>query len=201
MNKLNDFGVVPASTGNIYKKGNRLYDLSCSSTITANGGGLGAQGGALYLTDIEYKDGVAYVQKDVLDLDGEVGNNVDNEYEYRIRKLTPLTCWRLMGFSEEDFLTAKLNSREKAKELIEEYEPDRHLEMMQYTEQKKVSQMSNTNLYKQAGNSIVVDVLYYIYKELYKAMPYLFENIQLLSLFSGIGAFEMALNRLYETET
>lgn len=47
---------------------------------------------------------------------------------FRIRKLTPKECWRLMGFDDTDF--------EKA---------------------EKVN--SNTQLYKQAGNSIVVDVL------------------------------------------
>ena len=53
----------------------------------------------------------------------------------RVRKLTPKECWRLMGFSDEDFeKAAKVNS--------------------------------NTQLYKQAGNSIVVDVLYNIFKEL-----------------------------------
>lgn len=58
--------------------------------------------------------------------------------------------------------------------------------------------VSNSQLYKQAGNSIVVDVLYYIYKELYKAMPYLFNNIKLGSYFSGIGAFECALDKLFD---
>ena len=58
--------------------------------------------------------------------------------------------------------------------------------------------VSNSQLYKQAGNSIVVDVLYYILVELYKAMPYLFDDLRLSSFFSGIGAFEIALNRLYE---
>ena len=57
---------------------------------------------------------------------------------------------------------------------------------------------SNSQLYKQAGNSIVVDVLYYIFVELYKAMPYLFNNLKLSSFFSGIGAFEVALDRLYQ---
>ena len=65
-----------------------------------------------------------------------------------------------------------------------------------YTAEKMVS---NTQLYKQAGNSIVVDVLYYILVELYKAMPYLFDGLKLSSFFSGIGAFEIALNRLYES--
>ena len=85
-----------------------------------------------------------------------------------IRRLTPLECFRLMGFSDADFW--------KAKEVG----------------------ISNSQLYKQAGNSIVVDVLYYIFLELYKAMPYLFEDIRLSSFFSGIGAFEKALERLEE---
>ena len=54
----------------------------------------------------------------------------------RIRKLTPKECWRLMGFDDEDY--------KKAKE----------------------SGISDTQLYKQAGNSIVVNVLEAILKEL-----------------------------------
>ena len=54
---------------------------------------------------------------------------------YRIRKLTPKECWRLMGFDDSDF--------EKA---------------------EKVN--SNSQLYKQAGNSIVVNVLEGILKNL-----------------------------------
>lgn len=60
------------------------------------------------------------------------------------------------------------------------------------------TRVSASQLYKQAGNSIVVDVLYYIYVELYKAMPYLFDDLKLSSFFSGIGAFEAALDRLYK---
>ena len=86
----------------------------------------------------------------------------------RIRKLIPKETWRLMGFSDRDFDVAKNTGN------------------------------SDTQLYKQAGNSIVVDVLYYIYVELYKAMPYLFDDLKLSSFFSGIGAFEAALDRLYE---
>jgi DNA (cytosine-5)-methyltransferase 1 len=89
------------------------------------------------------------------------------ESPIRIRKLTPKECFRLMGFSDENF------------EAVEKM-------------------VSNSQLYKQAGNSIVVDVLYYILVELYKAMPYLFDDLRLSSFFSGIGAFEIALNRLYE---
>lgn len=54
---------------------------------------------------------------------------------FRIRKLTPKECWRLMGFDDTDFERAE-----------------------------KVN--SNTQLYKQAGNSIVVDVLEEILRNL-----------------------------------
>lgn len=89
------------------------------------------------------------------------------ESPIRIRKLTPKECFRLMGFSNENF--------EAAEKMV-----------------------SNSQLYKQAGNSIVVDVLYYILVELYKAMPYLFNDLKLSSFFSGIGAFEIALDKLFE---
>lgn len=56
---------------------------------------------------------------------------------YRIRKLTPRECWRLMGFTDVEFDCAQMSG------------------------------MSNTQLYKQAGNSIVVDVLVGIFKELF----------------------------------
>lgn len=54
---------------------------------------------------------------------------------YRIRKLTPRECWRLMDFTDEDF--------EKAEAVN-----------------------SNTQLYKQAGNSIVKAVLMAIFKQM-----------------------------------
>lgn len=56
--------------------------------------------------------------------------------EYRIRKLTPIECWRLMDFSDEDFRKAEAVN-------------------------------SNTQLYKQAGNSIVVNVLVAILGQLF----------------------------------
>lgn len=57
-------------------------------------------------------------------------------YNFRIRKLTPLECWRLMSFSDEDF--------------------------------RKAEQVnSNSQLYKQAGNSIVVNCLEGIFSQLF----------------------------------
>ena len=58
--------------------------------------------------------------------------------DLRIRKLTPLEYWRLMGIDDEDFYKAR-----------------------------KVN--SDSQLYKQAGNAIVVDVLAAIFMQLFKA--------------------------------
>ncbi len=58
-----------------------------------------------------------------------------SEEKFRIRKLTPKECWRLMGFDDADF--------EKAAQIN-----------------------SNSQLYKQAGNSIVVDVLVHIFAQM-----------------------------------
>ena len=58
-----------------------------------------------------------------------------DEYEYRIRRLTPKEYGRLMGVSDEDY--------------------------------EKVAEVnSNSQLYKQFGNSIVVDVMVAIFKNL-----------------------------------
>ena len=55
---------------------------------------------------------------------------------FRVRKLTPRECYRLMGFTDEQF-------------------------------DKSQAFSSDSQLYKQAGNSIVVDVLYYIFEKLF----------------------------------
>lgn len=54
----------------------------------------------------------------------------------RIRKLTPLECWRLQGFTDEQFYKAKNDG------------------------------VSNSQLYKQAGNSVTVNVVDAIVKQL-----------------------------------
>lgn len=126
--------------------------------------------------------------------DKRVIDVVENN-DYRIRKLTPRECWRLMGFTDTDFDRAKWLTEEETKQFLVEH--PKHKGKRQFTEQERIERMSDTQLYKQAGNSIVVDTLYYIFLELYKAMPYLFDDLQVGSYFSGIGAFESALDRLY----
>ncbi len=55
---------------------------------------------------------------------------------------------------------------------------------------------SDSQLYKQCGNSIVVNVLYYIFKKLQERYAEHFEDLRVSSFFSGLGAFEVALDRL-----
>lgn len=58
------------------------------------------------------------------------------ETRYRIRKLTPKECWRLMGYTDTDF------------------------------EKAKAAGVSNSQLYKQAGNAIVKQVLMAIFSQM-----------------------------------
>ena len=106
---------APKKLFNIYPKGGQagnVYDANCCAPCLP---GFGAGGGG----------------KEMKVLEG-----------LRIRKLTPKDCWRLMGFTDEDFYKAEAVN-------------------------------SNTQLYKQAGNSIVVDVLEAIFTNL---KPYLSER-------------------------
>lgn len=82
----------------------------------------------------------------VMENHGTVTATVQN---YRIRKLTPRECWRLMGVKDEQF--------------------------------DRLHGISNSQLYKLAGNSIVVDVLEAIFRNLFS--PEKKEKEKQLSLF------------------
>ena len=64
---------------------------------------------------------------------------------WSIRKLTPKECWRLMGFNDRDYNVARNRLEEKF-----------------YNGRDR----SNSQMYKQAGNSIVVNVLEEIFRKL-----------------------------------
>lgn len=102
-------GIGEKDFGKQYRQGNRVYS-SEKTAMCLMAQPIGNAGGYSYLYNIDY----------------------------RIRKLTPLECWRLMGFDDEDFYKAQSQG------------------------------ISDSQLYKQAGNSIVVNCLYYIFKELFK---------------------------------
>lgn len=124
---------------------------------------------------------------------------VNDSAGYRIRRLTPKECWRLMGFSDEDFDKAKWKTKKETAEFLKQH--NNRVGKREMSEDGRIEKMSNTQLYKQAGNSIVTNVLYYIYKNLNEAMPYLFEDLKVGSYFSGIGAFEKALDMFYADQS
>lgn len=92
--------------GKQYRQGNRVYS-SDACAMALNAQPVGNSGGSSYLYNVGY----------------------------RIRKLTPRECGRLMGVSDEDI-------------------------------DKMAAVNSNTQLYKQFGNSIVVDVMCAMFRNL-----------------------------------
>ena len=64
-----------------------------------------------------------------------------NDEPIRIRKLTPKECWRLQGFTDEQF-------------------------------EKAAALNSNSQLYKQAGNAVTVNVVEEIGKHIMKVNAY-----------------------------
>ena len=63
--------------------------------------------------------------------------NVYSVNGYMVRKLSPLECWRLMGYSDEDF-----------------------------TKARDIGELSNSKLYERAGRGIVVPMLEKVFEEL-----------------------------------
>jgi site-specific DNA-cytosine methylase len=112
-----------------------------SSTITTRYGAIAPAnilGGHYPMSAvIEHDDDMAELE--IKKYDKKIENNTRDDEEnvkYRIRKLTPRECYRLMGVDDESI--DKLLSTDIAK----------------------------TNHYVLAGNSIVVDNLYYIFRNL-----------------------------------
>lgn len=85
--------------------------------------------GTLTATDYKTPKLVGGIKdKETIEIDSNLINVYHLEDEFYIRKLTPRECWRLMGFTDEEFNKAEYVC-------------------------------SATQLYKQGGNSIVVNVL------------------------------------------
>lgn len=116
-------------------------EKALKETIEKNNGKLG-EGLDLYNRRV-INDGCAKTLGADCGHNGTAGNMMIYK-DFRIRKLTPRECWRLMGFKDKYF--------------------------------NRVKGVSNTQLYKQAGNSIVVDVLKYIFEELHNQYPEYFSK-------------------------
>lgn len=137
----NIFGYTGGNfSGNVYDK------FSLSSTLnTMQGGNETVDEPCIIREPPLEREGWHRNAKEVLNINGlcrtlnAQSNNlctkIKEKPSFRIRKLTPKECYRLMGFDDEAFERAE-----------------------------KVN--SNTQLYKQAGNSIVVDVLMAIFDNL-----------------------------------
>lgn len=106
----------------VFKTANLIVERATAATMRGRDNGQ-----QIELSDREYSNALTTVQKDSL--------VAEHAQEFRIRKLTPLECWRLMGFGDDDFYKAQNAG------------------------------VSNSQLYKQAGNSIVVNVLQAIFRQ------------------------------------
>ncbi len=123
----------------------RVYSAdNIATTQSAEGGGMGAKTGLYEINEIiptqignskKRKNFIGKPNNPAMTIRTQEPNGII--LNNRIRRLTMLECWRLMGFSETDF-------------------------------NKVRPHLSDTQLYKQAGNSIVVSVLEFIFYELFK---------------------------------
>ena len=113
-----------------------MIEKDTNGIVTLANIGVGGERGWIYSADgligalsaTQYKD----PSKTIVNKEDKRSNSrMGNEEGYRIRKLTPLECWRLMAFSDEDFRAAESTG------------------------------VSNSQLYKQAGNSLLMCCITY----------------------------------------
>jgi DNA (cytosine-5)-methyltransferase 1 len=90
--------------------------------------------------------------------------------KYRIRKLTPLECFRLQGFSDESFYKLKYYSIEEAKELLEKQKGKHGKRAIPH--ETRIERISDSQLYKMAGNAVTVNVITAIAKQLKKVFKW-----------------------------
>ncbi len=124
----------------MYIQSRRVYTTTgVAPTVTTKGGG-NQETKIVDLQDKPIHIGLNYYRNDLEKLIKDC-----NDGKVKVRKIIPVEYWRLMGFSDEDFSRAKTalnNTYYKGKD------------------------RSNSQLYKQAGNSIVVKVLERIFDKL-----------------------------------
>lgn len=142
--------------GKQFRQGNRVYDAD-SVAMSLMAQPVGNRGGNSYLYIVDggenmtatsvamrgrpdgsggYKQSIEITEDPVAHAITTVTKDSMVYSECKIRKLTPRECFRLMGFTDEEFDRAEAVS-------------------------------SNAQLYKQAGNSIVVNVLEHIFRAIY----------------------------------
>lgn len=101
----------------------------------------------------------------------QTSGNIATYYKTQIRRLTPLECFRLQGFPDEIFIKGAYYLPEETLEIKSKY-PDKYNSSMQKDEVQdfgngeQIQRISDTQLYKLAGNSVTVNVVYEIAKKI-----------------------------------
>lgn len=132
---------LPGAYGRNFGSKGKIEEDICSTLQAAMGSGGGNVPLVKEFSCGEFKDLDEYIEylteiQDQIPVEHQE-LELEDGTEIRIRKLTPLECWRLMGFDDKDFYKAQSTGN------------------------------SNSQLYKQAGNSIVVNVLEKIFLNLF----------------------------------
>ena len=128
---VNDKEVAKAITT---RNGSRMDDNFIETMVVREGGLFDSENGTHQAGSVYNENGLS-PSLDTMQGGYRQPMIEEKKSNLRIRKLTPCECYKLMGFSEEDY--------------------------------KKASQVnSDSQLYKQAGNSIVVNVLMAIFGEM-----------------------------------
>lgn len=127
-------------------------------------------GGGCYLTQTErfFHGGLEGLSRTLTTNAAEVGvcvehlNEKDMAKIYRIRKLTPRECFRLMGVKDDDI--SKIENYPLEKTGAGDFAVPEGMD----TKALKKLQISESQQYKMAGNSIVVDVLKGVFTQMFR---------------------------------
>lgn len=151
-NKGGEHDIAPTLTSNSYHENNMLK----IKEATKKGFSEAAPGDSVNISHPKSKTRRGRVGSEIANtlLTGEEQAVVTDDFQ--IRKLTPLECWRLQGWEDEMFYRAKFGSKEIARRIITEGIDHYNCEFEQT--------MSDSQLYKQAGNGVTVTVIYEIAK-------------------------------------
>ena len=143
---LTEFDTLPSK----FEKNNRFYDPKGLAPTITTGHGEGLK----IIIDKEVSNCITTGMGRCTEIDRYVDRYVDRQVgqlvtdcTLRIRRLTPLECFRLMGFSDGAYYKAKSALEDKF---------------------YKGKDKSNSQMYKMAGNSIVVTVPEAIFEKLFE---------------------------------
>ena len=162
MNKIIQVGNIFPHAKFRNAQNGRIYSIDGISPCLTTMSGGGLQPKIIEVNIKGVSNTITTVQKDYLLMEDkskgklitkEIAEQLKLPEEYigkrfRIRKLTPTECFRLMGVDDDSIRKLTETKNEKGEQFI-----------------------SNSQLYKMAGNSIVVDVMVYMFRNLFIGSP------------------------------